>query len=291
MSINTFDDLLRSLLLRTGRVLPATRHKRFERQVRGWHEGRCIARARAVVVSHAKSGRTWLATMLGAYERAAGTSLGVFFTHDNYIRDRRTPDARPWHAARRLVLLVRDPGDVMVSFYYQWQHRMKPGKRWVNDYPAGPLGLYEFAMHPRTGLPNLIAFMNRLAAETRGRADVLRVRYEDLRSAPEATLTRLIRFVAGEVDVAAVRAAVDYGSFQNMQRIERENAADPRASTRLKPRDANNPQSFKVRSGRVGGYRESFTPEQVAIMDALVRDTLDSSFGYPLAAAVPDPGA
>lgn len=291
MSTNQIDDALRRMLLRSGRVLPATRRKRFARQVRGWHEARCIARARAVVVSHAKSGRTWLATMLGAYERAAGTSLGVFFTHDNYIRDRRTPDSRPWHAAKPLVLLVRDPGDVMVSFYYHWQHRMKPGKHWINDYPAGPLGLYEFAMHPRTGLPNLIAFMNRLAVETSGRNDVLRVRYEDLRSAPEASLAHLIRFVAGEVDVAAVQAAIDYGSFQNMQRLERDNANDPRASTRLKPRDANNPQSFKVRSGRVGGYRESFPPEQVAVLDALVRDTLDSSYGYPLAAAVPDPGA
>lgn len=272
-------------------MLPATRRKRFERQVRGWHEARYIARARAVVVSHAKSGRTWLATMLGAYERAAGTSLGVFFSHDNYIRDRRAQDARPWHAAKRLVLLVRDPGDVVVSFYHQWQHRMKPGKRWVNDYPAGPLDLYEFAMHPRTGLPNLIAFMNRLAAETRGRDDVLRVRYEDLRSAPQQSLERLIRFVADELDVAAVRAAVEYGSFQNMQRLERENATDPRASTRLKPRDVSNPQSFKVRSGRVGGYRDSFTPAQVAVMDALVRDTLDSSYGYPLAVATPDPGA
>ena len=286
MSITRVDDLLRSTLLRAGRVLPAARRKRFERQVRGWHEARNIGRARAVVVSHAKSGRTWLATMLAAYERASGASLGMFFTHDNYIRDRRRSAPGPWHAAKRLVLLVRDPGDVMVSFYYQWQHRMKPGKRWVNDYPDGPLGLYEFAMHPRTGLPNLIAFMNRLAAETNGRDDVLRVRYEDLRRAPQQTLEGLIRFVAGEVDVAAVRSAVEYGSFQNMQRLERENASDPRASTRLKPRDASNPQSFKVRSGRVGGYRDSFTPEQVAVMDALVRDALDPSYGYPLA---PDP--
>lgn len=291
MSTNQVDDALRKMLLRGGRVLPATWRKRFERQVRGWHEARYIARARTVVVSHAKSGRTWLATMLGAYERAAGTSLGVFFSHDNYIRDRRPQDAHPWHVAKRLVLLVRDPGDVVVSFYYQWQHRMKPGKRWVNDYPAGPLDLYEFAMHPRTGLPNLIAFMNRLAAETRGRDDVLRVRYEDLRSAPQQSLERLIRFVADELDVAAVRTAVEYGSFQNMQRLERENASDPRASTRLKPRDANNPQSFKVRSGRIGSYRDSFTPAQVEAMDTLVRGTLDSSYGYPLVAAVPDPGA
>lgn len=283
MSIARVDDLLRAALLRAGRVLPLPRRKGFARQVRGWHEARHIGRANAVVLSHAKSGRTWLATMLAAYERAVGAPVGVFFSHDNYIRDWTARGAQPWHAGKRLVLLVREPGDVLVSFHQHWQHRMKPGKHWVNDYPHGPLDLWEFTEHPRTGLDNLIAFMNRLAVETAGRDDVLRVRYEDLRRAPQEGLERLIRFVAGSVDPAAVRAAVEYGSFQNMQRLERQNADDPRASGRLKPRDVNNPQSFKVRSGRVGGYREVYTPEQVARIDAQVRAELDPSFGYPLA--------
>lgn len=283
MSIARVDDLLRAALLRAGRVLPLPRRKGFARQVRGWHEARHIGRANAVVLSHAKSGRTWLATMLAAYERAVGAPVGVFFSHDNYIRDWTARGAQPWHAGKRLVLLVREPGDVLVSFHQHWQHRMKSGKRWINDYPHGPLDLWEFTEHPRTGLDNLIAFMNRLAVETAGRDDVLRVRYEDLRRAPQEGLERLIRFVAGSVDPAAVRAAVEYGSFQNMQRLERQNADDPRASGRLKPRDVNNPQSFKVRSGRVGGYREVYTPEQVARIDAQVRAELDPSFGYPLA--------
>ncbi|MFZ5492400.1 MAG: sulfotransferase domain-containing protein [Pseudomonadota bacterium] len=282
MSSTRTDDLLRAVLLRSGRLLPEARRKRFARRVRGWHEARGIARANAVVLSHAKSGRTWLATMLAAYERAAGAPVGVFFSHDNYIRDWTARGPQPWHAGKRLVLLVREPGDVLVSFHQHWQHRMKPGKRWVNDYPAGPLSLWEFTQHPRTGLAQLIAFMNRLAAETAGRDDVLRVRYEDLRRAPQETLERLIHFVMGSVDPAAVRAAVEYGSFENMQRLERRNADDPQASRRLKPRDVNNPQSFKVRSGRVGGYRDAYTPEQVALIDAQVRASLDPSFGYPL---------
>lgn len=283
MSTTRTDDLLRAILLRCGRLLPQARRKRFARQVRGWHEARGIGRANAVVLSHAKSGRTWLATMLAAYEQAAGVSLGVYFSHDNYIRDWTAGGPQPWHAGRRLVLLVREPGDLLVSFHQHWQHRMKSGKRWINDYPPGPLDLWQFTVHPRTGLSQLIAFMNRLAAETAGRDDVLRVRYEDLRRAPQEGLERLIRFVAGSVDPAAVRAAVDYGAFENMQRLERRNADDPKASGRLKPRDVNNPQSFKVRSGRVGGYREAYTPEQVARIDAQARAELDPGFGYPLA--------
>lgn len=276
------DELLQKMLLRAGRPLPDHLRKRYARRVRGWIEARQIARANAVVLSHAKSGRTWLATMLSAYERAAGVSLDVFFSHDNYIRDWTAGSAQPWHAGKRLMLLAREPGDVLVSFYQHWQHRMKPGKRWINDYPAGPLTLWEFTEHPRTGLAQLIAFMNRLAVETAGRDDVLHVRYEDLRRQPQEALEALIRFIAGNVDPSAVRAAVEFGSFENMQRLERGNADDPQASGRLKPGDVNNPQSFKVRSGRVGGYREAYTPEQVASIDARVRAELDPSFGYPL---------
>ena len=92
------DELLQKMLLRAGRPLPDHLRKRCARRVRGWIEARQIARASAVVLSHAKSGRTWLATMLSAYERAAGVSLDVFFSHDNYIRDWAAGGATGWSA-------------------------------------------------------------------------------------------------------------------------------------------------------------------------------------------------
>jgi hypothetical protein len=49
---------------------------------------------------------------------------------------------------------------------------------------------------------------------------------------------------------------------------------------RVKPGDEGNPDSFKVRRGKVGGYRDYFTPEQVRIVDAMVDEVLDPSFGY-----------
>ena len=40
------------------------------------------------------------------------------------------------------------------------------------------------------------------------------------------------------------------------------------------------PQSYKVRRGKVGGYRGDFTPEQVTALDAIVAAELDPVFGY-----------
>ena len=51
------------------------------------------------------------------------------------------------------------------------------------------------------------------------------------------------------------------------------------AGARVKPGDKDNPQSFKVRKAKVGGYRDYFTDEQCSELDAMVAQ-LDPQFGY-----------
>ena len=48
----------------------------------------------------------------------------------------------------------------------------------------------------------------------------------------------------------------------------------------MMPRDKDNPNSYKVRRAKVGGYRDYFTDEEVAVIDRLVADTLDPLFHY-----------
>ena len=54
---------------------------------------------------------------------------------------------------------------------------------------------------------------------------------------------------------------------------------------RMTPGDKKNPQSFKVRRAKVGGYRDYFEEEEAANVDALVKSRLDPSFGYGEAGA------
>jgi hypothetical protein len=48
----------------------------------------------------------------------------------------------------------------------------------------------------------------------------------------------------------------------------------------MMPRDKDNPDSFKVRKGKVGGYRDYFTDEEVAAIDRRLAETLASLFNY-----------
>ena len=71
--------------------------------------------------------------------------------------------------------------------------------------------------------------------------------------------------------------AVDFAAFDNLKELERTNFF---ANSRLTPVDPDDPNSFKVRRGKVGGYIDYFDSEQVASMESLVRQGLDRAFGY-----------
>ena len=45
-------------------------------------------------------------------------------------------------------------------------------------------------------------------------------------------------------------------------------------------RNRNDPDTFKVRRGKVGGFRDYFEPEQVEKMERMVRERLWPGFGY-----------
>ena len=44
--------------------------------------------------------------------------------------------------------------------------------------------------------------------------------------------------------------------------------------------NAGDPSTYKVRRGKVGGYREDFDADQVAELEALVRDNILPELGY-----------
>ena len=79
-----------------------------------------------------------------------------------------------------------------------------------------------------------------------------------------------------EVVEAALRQALDFSSFDNMKTME---ATGRFKSRKLLPGDRADPESFKVRQGKVGGYVNYLGPEDIAYMNqALSR--LDARYGY-----------
>ena len=282
------------------RRLPTDPRRRLERRFRGWEEAEKLAAADIVVVSFGKSGRTWLRVMMSrfyqlAYGLAKEEMLGfdnlhrrdsriprVLFTHDNYLKDYTGhADSKVDYLGKRIVLLVRNPKDVAVSLFFQWKHRMRPGKKILNHYPedSADVSVYDFVTSEIWGLSRVIRFMNLWAQEAHNFDELLIVRYEDLRTDPEAEFRKVMAFIGDRVAADDIRDAVEYASIENMRRQEENN--DSRfTSGRMKPGQKGVQDSYKVRRAKVGGYRDYFSTEEIEAIDAQVASTLSPVYRY-----------
>lgn len=293
------ENVSRRLALLSVFYLPQQKKIAIERWLRGREQFRKLKQADCVIVSFGKSGRTWLRVMLSRfYQVKHGLSskslLGfdnlhrknraiprVFFTHDNYIKDYTgNRNSKADFYDKKVVLLMRDPRDVAVSQFFQWKHRMKPGKKVLNNYPSGQdVSMFDFVIKPEAGLPKIIDFMNGWAAEIPRIKSLLVVRYEDMRACPEETLKRILDFMDTPGTQEQIKEAVAFASYENMKKLE-EKKVFWLSGGRLIPRDRSNPDSYKVRRAKVGGYQDYFEESEVAEIDRLVDTTLAPVYGY-----------
>jgi hypothetical protein len=260
---------------------------RWAYRAKVWYLGR---RCDVFLLSYPKCGRTWLRLMIGravqpalglrqrellAFTNAAVRRPGVprlLATHDDSPQV-KTPEHvmtdKRGYRGRRVVLLVRDPRDVVVSLFF---HRT----RWRGD--AYPGTVSEFVRERRGGLDTVLAFYNAWAAQRGLTDDLLIVRYEDLHTAAAAELARVLEFTGLDfVDADARERAVRLTTFERMQQIEGRNALHSRA---LRARDAGDPESFRVRRGVVGGHRDYLSDADIAWIDGRIERSLDPSYRY-----------
>jgi hypothetical protein len=250
----------------------------------------------AIVVSIPTSGRTWLRVFLCAYfckrhgfefslepERYGNAEIPrIIYSHD--VFEQRTK-ANFWEGVRgkyliparelrraKIILLARDPRDAFVSLYLQLTHR-DPG----TPAEVRQKSVTEVLRDERFGIRSIIEIMNHWLKEFFGHSNFILIRYESLRAAPENNFRELIVFLSGrEPDPVAFRAALDFSAFENMKKLEVAGAFESKI---LRAGDVRDPESFKVRRGKVGGYEEYLSAEdQQYAAEALQK--LDRRFGY-----------
>jgi len=257
----------------------------FRSAVQRYREFKALQSTDAFIISYPKCGRTWLRLMLGKFlqlqfglaedtpllELHALTSRlpglpKVELTHDDHPQWKGAAGierSKTRYRGKKVVFLARDPRDALVSYYFEYARRRS--KQLAND--AGFNGtVSEFVRHPIGGADSLTTFYNVWADQRAVPAAFQLLRYEDLHAAPVPTLRGLLEFLEfPHADDAMLERVVSYCSFQNMQRMERDNALN---SIRLAAADPNDPDSFKVRKGKVGGYGDYLTADDLAYVNA-----------------------
>ena len=246
------------------------------------------------VVSFPKCGNTWVTAVLGKYALGDGPGdpLDLFqVTEDNPA----TPTTNSAHdgfrgrqplqphtgdksiyAGKRVAFLVRDPRDVIVSFYY---HHTLRAPLWGRARPNFSGSLSEFIRHHEGRIENVIEFYNIWARHRRDPEEFWVLRYEDLRQSEESNFRKLMaHFRWRGIDDDRFDAAVRYGSFENMKAMEADNTS---ANPRLARAAGNDHDAYKVRRGTIGGYADELGDGDIQFLDRIIDAQLDPLFsGY-----------
>ncbi len=248
----------------------------------------------ALVVSIPKSGRTWVRTFVCAYfcEKLSrpfvlepeiyGNIPRVIYTHDLF--EQRTKADR-WDKVRGkyliparerqrvpVILLARDPRDAFVSLHLQLTRRTRETPNELKQMSASQL-----LRHPSFGIESMVEVMNAWLTEWSGRAAFLLLRYEAMRADPEPAFRALLGTLGeGDLDEKAFTHALEFSDFGHMQKLEGAGGFDSKI---LRAGNAEDPESFKVRRGKIGGFVDhlSATDQEYA---ARIMQKLDPRFGY-----------
>ena len=292
--------LKRRIILLALSFLPVEKRAAVSRWLRGRHELKKLRKADCVIVTCPKSGRTWLRIMLSrllqtqyglpetavigttSFHRANPSLPGIFFTHDSYIGDYTgNRDSKEDYLGKRIVFLVRDPRDIAVSAYFQWKFRTDKQKRALHSsfFEGRDLSVFDFAMHPMGSLIKNIDRMNSWSRARDRLGDILVVRYEDLRAEPEKWLTEVAEFTGYPASPEKIADAVEFASLENMKKMERDGSFGDK-SRRFSSGSQESSDAYKVRRGKIGGYRDYFTDEELTKIDALVSSKLAPGYGY-----------
>jgi hypothetical protein len=243
--------------------------------------------------SFAKSGRTWIRVFLSRYyslktnneigidfEKKIHSPAGVpkiIFHHFGGDKIGKPSQYKSISTLNRknVVLLVRDPRDTFISFFFHRTRReilsRDEGIEWKK------ITMDELLKHPIYGVKGIIDYLNEFYSFKNMYRNFLLVRYENFMHCPEEEFTTLLEFLGeSRVDKSMLFDAIEYSSFRNMRTREEKMIYDDH---RLKPTNEADPNSFKVREGKVGGYVNYLKGEQIAFCEQIMR-TLHRDLQY-----------
>jgi len=228
------------------------------------------------IVSYPKSGRTWLRVILGKiisdlYHLTFSVEIfkltkknkilpTIEFSHIsekyNYLK----------YKNKKIIFLVRDPRDVVVSSYF---HQVKRNKIFNGE-------LSDFLRDEKFGIKSIIK-INNTFLHALDFNKMLLIKYENLKTNPKEEIKKVLNFVEIQFsNESVIDKAISFSSFDNMQKMEKENKFN---NWRLTPADSNDLESFKVRKGMVGGYYNYLNKKDIEFLDNSIKD-MDEGFGY-----------
>lgn len=237
------------------------------------------------IISYPKSGRTWLRLLIGKTlcenfnldEKLlldtlkltkAAKILPSIWTHDGagigsgphfvrFITDKSI------FQDKKVIFLCRNPKDVMVSYFFHATKRIPEFTNYTGS-------ISEFIRSQGYGIKKLIAFYQLWYKNKNIPEDFLLIRYEDMHKDPHKVLKKVLEFMgAKDIREEVIENAVNFGRFDNLKKMEIKKEF---SKTIIQPGDVKDDESYKMRKGKIGGYVDYLSQEDIDYIDKVIAE-------------------
>jgi len=219
------------------------------------------------LVSFPKSGNTWLSfLMANIHLKMSGISCEVnFFNIHDFIPDihssrnlrrdillfpgyrviKSHSEFNPFY--RKVIYLVRDPRDVMVSYYW-----------FLKNLGSFNESLSKLIRSPLFGISAWCRHVQGWVEKTPASVSIDFVRYEDLKANPGKVLTRLYKLLGHTIPDDILEECIRVSSYENMKKLEEfyNYGGDMRF-----------PNLEFMRKGQSGSYKSDLSKEDISFIN------------------------
>jgi hypothetical protein len=243
------------------------------------------------LVSYPRSGNTWARFLLGnlidqdnpvTFSNIESRIPEIYFNRDRVLQQLPRPRMLKSHECfqphyPRVIYIVRDPRDVVVSFYH---HNVK-ARNIPDDYPMASFVprfiAGEFDRRFGSWRDNVMSW----AAVREGNPGFLMLRYEDLKRDTASALGNVVAFLNRcslrkiDSNLEALQRTIELSSPEKMRALEKEEAG-----RWVLTKGTRSDKPF-VRSATSGGWKSQLAPESVEAIES-AWGGLMLSLGYEL---------
>ena len=230
------------------------------------------------LVSFPKTGRTWLIHMINQIKKKSDKKFFIQDTHDMseiIIENgfRQDPNIlftftdRFYYRRAKVLFLVRDPRDVIVSHFHQVTKRAKN--------PFVFFSISDFLRDETLGFKRIIHFYNLWFRSRNIPKEFYLIKYEDLYESGVSELHKLCGFLGLDTTKDIVESVYNESSASKMRKMEINNQLEGFNHF------GKNINQLKVRNAKIGGYINELSKEDVDYCNMEMK-LLQSYFQYNL---------
>jgi hypothetical protein len=188
----------------------------------------------------------------------------LIFSHATY-RLRKIPDNLE---KSKIILLVRDPRDIVVSSYFE--HTKRTG----GFNPDRTIS--EFIRDDTYGIQSIVDFYNEFYEKYESNIKYV-IAYEELHADTISALKNIIPIITKDkryLEETKLNKALLECEFNKLQ-----NRSKDSKDLRLRPYDVNDNESNKFRKGKVGDFINYFSEDDIKYLNSIL-GKMNPTFGY-----------